>query len=98
MPKYFDKTADSGSVRRMAFCGECGTHLCSLPEEEGSFLSIRVATSYQFSNMKPTAQIYCLSRVDWMPAMAGTVEFEREGVAKNERFEFEAEAVYRGAA
>jgi hypothetical protein len=28
----------------------------------------------------------------------GVVEFENEGVARNERFEFQAEAVYRGAA
>ena len=30
-PKFFDKRAESGLVRRLAFCGECGTHLCSLP-------------------------------------------------------------------
>jgi hypothetical protein len=43
-PKYFDKVGDSGAVRRMAFCGECGTHLCSLPSGEGGFVSIRVAS------------------------------------------------------
>ena len=28
----------------------------------------------------------------------GVVEFENEGIARNERFELQAEAVYRGAA
>lgn len=76
-PKYFDKVADSGAVRRMAFCEECGTHLCSLPEKEGGFVSIRVSTSHQFSRLKPAAEIYCSSRVDWLPGLEGAVEFDR---------------------
>ena len=53
-PTYFDKTAESGKVRRMAFCGTCGTHLCSLPadpSEKGAFISMRIATADQFSEM-----------------------------------------------
>ena len=76
-PKYFDKTADSGAVRRMAFCGECGTHLCSLPAEEGGFVSIRVASSHQFSSLQPTAEIYCSSRVGWLSGLEGAVEFDK---------------------
>lgn len=75
-PKYFDKTADSGAVRRMAFCGECGTHLCSLPLEEGGFVSIRVASCHEFEQLKPAAEIYCSSRVPWLSGFEGSVEFE----------------------
>lgn len=77
-PKYFDKQADSGNLRRMAFCAECGTHLCSLPrEDDGGFVSIRVATSHQFSTLKPAMEVYCTSRVTWMEGLKGTLEFER---------------------
>ena len=77
-PKYFDKTADSGKVRRMAFCGDCGTHLCSVPvdpEEVGSFISLRLATSSEFHLFKPAAEIFCASRVSWLPSLEGAAQF-----------------------
>ena len=76
-PKQFDKTADSGKIRQMLFCGECGTHLCSMPtvEEEGSFVSLRIATAEQFGELAPVAELYCDSRVSWMPALQNTVCF-----------------------
>ncbi len=79
-PKHFDKTADSGKVRRMAFCGDCGTHLCSLSppgDEEASVVSVRLATSHQFSELKPVGELYCDSRVPWLPKFEGTVEFPK---------------------
>ncbi len=75
-PRSFSKVADSGAVRRMVFCGECGTHLCSLPlEESGGFVSIRVASCREFDQLKPTAEIFCASRVAWLPALKGAVQF-----------------------
>jgi len=77
-PKTFDKTADSGKVRRMAFCGDCGTHLCSMPtdpNEEGAFISVRLATSKDFAKFKPIAELYCDSKVAWMPELEGTIKF-----------------------
>ena len=76
-PKYFDKVADSGAMRRMAFCGECGTHLCSLPSEDGGFVSVRVASCREFDQLKPAAEIYCSSRVSWLSSLEGAVEFEK---------------------
>ena len=77
-PKYFGKTSDSGAIRRMAFCDTCGTHLCSMPqdmESEGAFVSLRIASSPAFHELKPRAEIYCDSRVPWLKALEGTVEF-----------------------
>ncbi len=77
-PKHFDKVVDSGSVRRMAFCGECGSHLCSFPsEEEGGFVSIRVASSHQFDKLKPKTEFFCDSRVAWWPGLEDSAEFPR---------------------
>lgn len=74
-PKYFDKMADSGAVRRMAFCADCGTHLCSLPEEQDGFVSIRVASANEFSGIKPVAEFFCASRVSWIQDLEGTARF-----------------------
>ena len=79
-PREFEKTADSGSVRKMVFCGECGTHLCSMPadtEKEGAFVSIRLATSPDFSKLNPIAELFCDSRVPWLPDIGGTLKFPR---------------------
>ncbi|MCB1690833.1 MAG: GFA family protein [Halioglobus sp.] len=78
-PKIFAKVADSGAVRRMAFCGECGTHLCSLPEEteeERGYVSIRVASSHQFHQLKPVAELFCASRVSWLSDQEGAAQFD----------------------
>jgi hypothetical protein len=76
-PKYFEKVADSGAVRRMAFCAECGTHLCSLPAEtDGGFVSIRVASSHQFHQLKPVAELFCASRVPWLSDLEGAARFD----------------------
>lgn len=78
IPKHFDKVADSGAVRRMLFCGECGTHICSVPtQQEGAFISIRVATSHDFDKLKPAAEVFCRSRVAWQAGLDGAVEFDK---------------------
>jgi hypothetical protein len=78
-PKHFEKTAGSGKVRTMAFCGDCGSHLCSLPSEasdSGAFISLRVASADQFDQLKPVFEVFCKSQVDWLPTLAGTRRFE----------------------
>ena len=79
-PRYFDKVADSGAVRRMAFCDQCGTHICSEPPdltEPGVFVSLRVATAKEFDQLKPVAEVYCVSRVHWLQAQTGCAHFDR---------------------
>lgn len=75
-PKHFDKVADSGAVRRMAFCAECGTHLCSLPLEAGGYVSVRVASARQFADIKPVAELFCASRVTWLSDLEGAAQFD----------------------
>lgn len=77
-PAHFDKQAESGAVRRMVFCRDCGTHLCSTSVGEAataSFVSVRVATAAQFYQLAPRAEIYCKSRVPWLTSMPGCQEF-----------------------
>lgn len=79
-PRYFDKRADSGAIRRLAFCGECGTHLCSLPVDDDSpspFVSIRLSTAREFPQLKPVSEIFCDSRVAWLEPLVDSVQFSR---------------------
>jgi hypothetical protein len=78
-PKVFSKVADSGKTRRMAFCGDCGTHLCSLPDEGESdaYVSVRIATAREFARLKPMVEIFCDSRAAWLPPLQATVQFPR---------------------
>ena len=78
-PTCFDKTGDSGSIRRMAFCGVCGTHICALPGEESSapFISLRVSTANQFDQLVPVMEAYCVSKVPWLSPITGAQQFDR---------------------
>ena len=79
-PRFFDKKADSGKVRRMAFCGECGTHLSSMPidpDEEGGFVSLRLATSNEFRDLPPKFELFCDSRVDWLEPLKDVMQVPR---------------------
>ena len=79
-PKFYDKIADSGATRRMAFCGDCGTHICSLPmnmDEPGGYISLRVSSCEDFARMKPAAEIWCDSRVSWVAPDEGAAQFPK---------------------
>lgn len=79
-PAHFEKQTDSGNPRLMTFCSNCGTHLFADPvdaEAEGAFTSIRLSTCEQFDQLRPIAELYCDRRVDWLPAMDGTIQFAK---------------------
>lgn len=83
-PKYYNKRADSGAVRRLAFCGNCGTHLCSLPslqspdtDAPSAYVSIRLATAREFPELRPEIEVFCDSRVPWLAPLEGSTQFPR---------------------
>lgn len=76
-PRHFDKRADSGGTRRMVFCGDCGTHLCSRPVGTEGYVSVRIATSSAFDQLAPVTEIFCDSRVGWLPSLEGARQFPR---------------------
>ncbi len=78
MPKLFKKVADSGNTREMTFCGDCGTHITGQPPADGTgYMSLRLATANEFASFTPKFETYCASRVPWLQAQSGTVEFDR---------------------
>lgn len=76
-PRYFEKTGDSGGVRRQAFCGTCGTHICALPVDRsaGGFVSLRLNTTDDAGDITPRAEIFTASRLSWLKPIDGAMQF-----------------------
>jgi hypothetical protein len=65
--KTYEKIADSGTVRALAFCPECGTRIHAKTVGEGSsFFGLRVGTVRQREQLKPRRQVWCRSAQDWV--------------------------------
>lgn len=79
-PKTFRKVADNGNVRDAAFCGNCGSHICTYPENpdaEGAFVSLRWSTSDQFDQIEPKFEIFCDSKASWVSEVETATQFAR---------------------
>ena len=65
--KTYQKIADSGTVRALAFCPECGTRIHAKTVGEGtSFFGLRLGTVRQRDRLKPRRQLWCRSAQDWV--------------------------------
>ena len=65
--KTYEKIADSGTVRALAFCPECGTRIHARTVGEGSpFFGLRVGTVRQRDQLTPGRQVWCRSARDWV--------------------------------
>jgi hypothetical protein len=78
-PKLYEKkTADSGEVRVQAFCGDCGSALYSTSVRgPDRIFGIRIGVLRQRADLLPKRQIWCQSKLPWIPPMPGAA-FERE--------------------
>lgn len=64
--KTYNKIADSGTVRALTFCPECGSRIHARTVGEGTdFFGLRVGTVNQRDQLKPTLQSWCQSAQDW---------------------------------
>jgi hypothetical protein len=76
MLKSFDKTADSGTIRVLTFCPECGTriHATSAGDPDG-FMGLRLGTVDQCDRLKPVAQAFCRSEQGWVADLRSIPRF-----------------------
>ena len=71
-PKVYVKTAESGAPRAQAFCADCGTQIyATSPTGENRLLGIRVGTLRQRAELVPHGQLWCRSRMPWLPELPG---------------------------
>ncbi len=73
--KTFNKIADSGTVRALAFCPECGTriHATSVGDPDG-FMGLRLGTVNERDRLTPIAQAFCGSAQHWVQDLRGIPE------------------------
>jgi hypothetical protein len=75
--KTHNKTADSGTVRVLTFCPECGTriHATSAGDPDG-FMGLRLGTVDQRDRLPPVAQAVCRSAQGWVADLTPIPRFE----------------------
>jgi hypothetical protein len=70
--KTHDKIADSGTVRALAFCPECGTRIhATSPGRPSDMMGLRLGTVDQRDKLPPTGQAFCGSAQDWVDDLRG---------------------------
>ena len=64
---YFEKIADSGARRSLAFCSSCGTRIYAKPaDEKPGHFGIRVGTVDQRESLISRQQAWFNSALDWV--------------------------------
>jgi len=76
-PKSYVKTAESGSKRRHAFGGNCGTPIYACAVDNPQSYSLRVGTITQRAAFSPQRQIWRRSALDWVDALAAVPATEK---------------------
>lgn len=72
-PKHYVKTAESGAPRAQAFCADCGTPLFAASTSEGpKSFGLRVGALDQRAQLIPKREIWCRSRLAWLPIFQNT--------------------------
>jgi hypothetical protein len=66
-PTLYEKIAESGNARLMAFCAICGTQVYGITTGEGpKSYSLRVGTLSEASELRPVARVWCRSSPAWL--------------------------------
>ena len=77
--KTYEKTADSGTIRAVNFCPECGTRIHATTVGEGTaFMGLRAGTVLQRDQLKPRIQVWCRSAQDWTRDLSNLPQFETQ--------------------
>jgi hypothetical protein len=81
--KTYEKIADSGRVRALAFCPECGTRIhATTPGDPAAFFGLRVGTVHQRDRLKPKRQVWCRSAQDWVGDLSSLPRSEEQPTAE----------------
>ena len=97
--KTYQKVADSGSVRALAFCPECGTRIhaktvgaktvgaktvgAKTVGNGSSYFGLRVGTVRQRDRLKPRLQAWCRSAQEWVTDLRPIPKFEGQPTAED---------------
>ena len=77
--KTYQKIADSGTPRALAFCPECGTRIYARTEiDDSKFFGLRVGTVTQRNELVPKVQVWCHSEQDWVADLSSIPKVDRQ--------------------
>ena len=78
-PRVYVKTAESGSKRAQAFCGECGAPIyATSPDPNPPVYMLRLGAVDQRASLPPQRQIWCRSALPWSASLGGVPGSERQ--------------------
>lgn len=77
-PSTYIKTAESGTQRLHAFCGNCGTPLYATTVDHPQVYSLRAGTITQRDALMPHLQIWNRSRLGWVDGLAHLPAHEKQ--------------------
>jgi len=75
---YIKTTAESGTRRAHAFCGDCGAPIYSAAPSDTPSYSLRVGSIKQRAQLRPRRQIWCRSALPWAMDLGGIAKLERQ--------------------
>jgi hypothetical protein len=77
--KNYEKIAESGTVRALAFCPECGTRVYAKTVGAGSsFFGLRVGTVHERDQLVPKSQVWFQSAQEWASDLTSIPIFEKQ--------------------
>ena len=75
--KTYEKIAESGTVRVLAFCPECGTRIyANTPGDRSKYFGLRLGTVRQRDQLKPRVQVWCKSALEWVHDLGHIPQFD----------------------
>ena len=78
-PAVYEKVAESGAMRKLAFCAKCGTHVFGMTAgTDARSYSVRVGTLAQRADLAPVAQVWARSSLPWLEDLSGLHRIETQ--------------------
>ena len=77
-PKVYVKTAESGTKRAHAFCGDCGTPVYSSAIVDPPTYSLRIGCLEQRAELRPKKQMWCRSALPWATSLEDVPQSSRQ--------------------
>jgi hypothetical protein len=69
--RTYVKTADSGTKRMQAFCGDCGSAIYASSAENQTIFNLRLGALKQAADLPPQRQIWTDSALPWANNISG---------------------------
>lgn len=77
--KTFEKIADSGTRRTLAFCPECGTRIYAKNTDDSpGFFGLRAGTVKQRGELTPKYQLWTRSALNWVKDLSGIPAYQKQ--------------------